>query len=175
MPSFPMPQAQASDGSDGVGFVAFWGNSPALDLVADAEFPVVPPLLQETAAADEPMNVLISGAADIRHVLKTVARLRRHEGFERPVHFYLHESHAEVLARHVLFLLLLTHRGLPCRERAEMFLSLYGNTLVREKDAEWLNDQVTELLNIITGQSSHSLAAVLDLSSIKFKDRDEIQ
>lgn len=167
------PQAYASDGSDGVGFVALWGNSPALDLAADTQYPILPPKLDESAAADEPLNVLISGAADIRHVLKTVARASRN-GDERPLHFFVHETHNEVLARHMLFLLLLTNKKIPARERAEMFLSIYGNTLVREKDSEWVHDQVPEMLNMISSQSSHPVASVLDFSSLKFKDRDEV-
>merc|ERR1719305_1270327 len=169
------PQAYASDGSDGVGFVTFWGNSPALDLVADSEYPVIPTSGElSTPEEDEPLNVLISGAADLRHVLKTVAHAHRHTP-QRAIHFYLHEFKPETLARHVLFLLLLTDRAMPARERAEVFLSLYGNTLVREKDAEWLHNQVNELLNIITSQSSSPISSILDLSALKFKERDEVQ
>jgi len=201
------PQDYASDGTDAVGFLQFWGNSPALDLVGDdvqaaafgpaaigtspggvydkkqeqpedpfegmeAESPEVAGELPEPRlpeGTDEPVNILITGGADIRHVLKTVSRRRRHG---RKLRFFLHESHHEVLARSVLSLQLLNNTSMNVRERMETFLSLYGNTLVREKDSLYLSEIAKEFVEMVADDSEHPLTKILDLSHLKFKDRD---
>lgn len=166
------PQAFASDGSDGVGFIAFWGNSPARDLAGDKTM-IPDHILAAETAVEEPLNILLSGACDLRHVLSTIAHAQRTQS-KRPIHFYLHDNSVETLARHVLFLYLLTDQRMPARERAEVFLSLYGNTLVRERDETYLNDAVAEILNIISGQSEHAVSRLIDFSTLKYKDRDEM-
>ncbi|CAK0876025.1 unnamed protein product, partial [Prorocentrum cordatum] len=225
------PQDFASDGTDAVGFVQFWGNSPSLDLVGqDPQAAAFGPAAvgtspsginrsQEAAKPDaatvqavedsaadgaeeasdsgddgvvvsgeaceeepEPcslpdgdgvVNVLIAGGADIRHVVKTVSRRgRRASGRLR---FFLHESHHESLARHVLFLQIVNNTALPIRERMEVFLSLYGNTLVRERDSAFVGEIAKEFIELITDNSSHPIAQIIDLSHLKFKDRDVLQ
>lgn len=210
----PKPQAYASDGTDAVGFVQFWGNSPALDLIGrdvqarafgpaavgtnpggykseekiheknnelnvgvfedlgekgDEDEPQPDPLPE----GDEPINVLILDGADLRHVVKTLAKKRPQE--HRRLRFYLLEKHPEVLARHLLFLQVVNNKALPIRERMELFLSLYGNTLVRERDSTYLSEIAPEFVELITDNSSHPLADVIDLSHLKFKDRDVLQ
>jgi len=198
---------------DAIGFIQFWGNSPALDLCCDCqaaafgvaaegvspgqqykpdagpkdqefwdqevvdtggdqrEEPVVPAPLPE----DSPVNILVAGGADIRHVLKTVAR-RRGGGKRGPrLRFFLHETSHEVLARHMLFLQVINNKALPARERMELFLSLYGNTLVRERDCRYVAEMADEFVEMVTDNSSHPLAGVINLDGLKFKDRDILQ
>lgn len=230
----PRPQDYASDGTDAVGFVQFWGNSPTLDLVGqdpqaaafgpaamglspsgvkrsqEAAKPDAQPVkaVEDGAADDaeeaeeasdngddgvvvsgevceeepEPLplpdgdgvvNVLIAGGADIRHVVKTVSRRGRRARCR--LRFFLHESHHESLARHVLFLQIVNNTALPMRERMEVFLSLYGNTLVRERDSAFVGEIAKEFVELVTDNSSHPLAQVVDLSHLKFKDRDTLQ
>jgi dynein assembly factor 3 len=167
------PQQFASDGSDAVGFVQFWGNSPALDLL---------PKQEATAKceeiSDEPYNVLVSGACDLRHVLKTLAARNERRGTDslaaRKLHLHVHESDVETLARHVLLLLIVNDTRKLSRERAEIFISVFGNALVREKDAEAVADWVPELLNLVTDESKHPMAEVVDFSGLKFQARDEL-
>jgi len=140
--------------------------------------PVPSPLPGEN---EGPVNILIAGGADLRHVLKTVARRRRHMGGNaqelrtRPLRFFLHESHCEVLARSVLFLQVINNTKLPVRERMELFLSLMGNSLIREKDSLYLSEIAKEFVEIITQDSEHPLTKILDLSHLKFKERDDLQ
>jgi dynein assembly factor 3 len=164
------PQAYASDGTDGVGFIQFWGNSPARDLAAD---PSMIPEQAQPPEAEEPLSILMTGASDLRHVLMTIAQAQRRQS-KRPLHFFIHDSAVETVARHVLFLYLLTDQNMTMRERSEVFLSLYGNTLIREKDETYLNRCVTELLDIVAGQSSHPVSKLIDFGTLKYKDRDEI-
>lgn len=202
--TLPKPQDIASDGLDGIGFTHFWGNSPALDLLGDpqaaafgvAAMGVSPGQEYKDAsrdqdpfdAADEgqqmvapaalpeegPVNILVAGASDIRHLLKTVAR-RRGGGKGPKLRFYLHESSHEVLARHILFLQIINNKAMPVRERMETFLSVYGNTLIRERDSRYVNEIADEFIELITDQSTHPLAGIVDLNGLKFKDRDVLQ
>jgi hypothetical protein len=164
------PQAFASDGTDGVGFIQFWGNSPAKDLAAD---PTLIPGEAQPAEAEEPLSILLSGASDLRHVLMTIAQAQRRQS-KRPFHFFIHDNTVETVARHVLFLYLLTDQNMTMRERSEVFLSLYGNTLIREKDETYLSACVKELLDIVAGQSSHPVTKLIDFGTLKYQQRDEI-
>eukprot|EP00931_Biecheleriopsis_adriatica_P118067 TRINITY_DN93537_c0_g1_i1.p1 TRINITY_DN93537_c0_g1~~TRINITY_DN93537_c0_g1_i1.p1 ORF type:complete len:626 (-),score=153.80 TRINITY_DN93537_c0_g1_i1:89-1966(-) len=121
----------------------------------------------------EPINILITAGADIRHVVKTLAKLHYKE--KHRLRFFIHENKHEVLARHLLFLQIINNRALPVRERMEVFLSLYGNTLVRERDCTYVSDIAPEFVELITDNSSHPLAEVVDLTQLKFKDRDILQ
>eukprot|EP00747_Dinoflagellata_sp_TGD_P161789 gnl/TRDRNA2_/TRDRNA2_178704_c0_seq1.p1 gnl/TRDRNA2_/TRDRNA2_178704_c0~~gnl/TRDRNA2_/TRDRNA2_178704_c0_seq1.p1 ORF type:complete len:620 (-),score=125.42 gnl/TRDRNA2_/TRDRNA2_178704_c0_seq1:174-2033(-) len=212
------PQAYASDGADAIGFLQFWGNSPALDLVEDSQASAYGPAAVATSnaqvgacqrlgpqptaeditdeigdgdaetenikEADAPpapdtlpddghVNILVAGGCDIRHVLKTVARRRRHPAGTR-LRFFLHDVQAEVVARHILFLQIINNTSLPIRERMETFLSLYGNTLIREKDSLYVSKLVTELVDFVTDNSENPLNGLIDLSHLKFKERDEL-
>lgn len=196
------PQDYASDGSDAIGFLQFWGNSPALDLLSDQQASAYGPAAEKTVASgiyeqkkegggeegggdDEPMpwplpegdetiNILIIGGADMRHLVKTVSRRRRQHAGQR-LRFFLHESHHEVLARHLLFLQIVNNKALPVRERMEIFLSLYGNTLVRERDSTYVNDIASEFVELVTDNSTHPLAEIVDLTQLKYRDRDVLQ
>jgi len=140
------------------------------DIAAGTYIPEESPLPE----GDEPANILIAGGADIRHILKTVAR-RRRTAPGRKLRFFVHESHHEVHARHILLLQVINNTSMNVRERMETFLSLYGNTLVREKDSLYVSDIGSEFVDLVTDESSHPLTGVVDLSHLKFKDRDILQ
>jgi len=127
----------------------------------------------QPAEAEEPLSILLSGASDLRHLLMTIAQSQRRKS-KRPLHFFIHDNTVETLARHILFLYLLTDQNMMMRERAEVFLSLYGNTLIREKDETYLNSCVKELLSVVAGESSHPVTKLIDFGSLKYKDRDEL-
>ncbi|CAJ1340486.1 unnamed protein product [Effrenium voratum] len=91
------------------------------------------------------------------------------------VRFFLHETQHEVLARHLLFLQIVNNKALSIRERMEVFLSLYGNTLVRERDCAYVSEIAPEFVELVTENSAHPLAEKVDLSQLKFKDRDLLQ
>jgi len=123
---------------------------------------------------DEPINILITGGADIRNVLKTVSR-RRRTAKGRKLRFYLHETAHEVHCRHILLLQIINNTSMSVRERMEALLSLSSNTMVREKDNEYVNDIFRELIEMVTDESSHPLTGLIDLTHLKFKDRDIMQ
>ncbi|CAD7949753.1 unnamed protein product [Amoebophrya sp. A120] len=228
--NFEKPQDYASDGVDGIGFIHFWGLSPAADLVGD--FPEAVPrpktsadedhsscggktrLTGDSAAASsssskpssgkkkkektleemlmgtsdeadaedkfgaesEYYNVLISGGADLRFVMKTVAKWHRLGVKDKKLRFFLHDNQVEVTARHLLFLQILSNTELTPRDRAELFLTLYGNALVRDRDSKYLSEQVKRLLAVASETAKDDfLADVFDFSCLRFKERDELE
>lgn len=122
-----------------------------------------------------PVNILISGGCDVRHVLKTVAKRALSSKPKRKLRFFMHDSRPEVLARHVLFVQIMNNTSLPLRERMEVFLSVYGNTLVREKDNLYVEDFAKELVELMTENSTHPIAEMVDITHLKYKDRDILQ
>ena len=45
---------------------------------------------------------------------------------------------------------LLCETGISERERMEMFLDLYGNSLIRDKTADYLQNVTPELIKLVT-------------------------
>jgi dynein assembly factor 3 len=64
----------------------------------------------------------------------------------QPINIYIHEQKKENLARVLLFLTLFCETGISVRERMEMFLDLYGNSLVRDRTSQYLDEIVPELI-----------------------------
>jgi len=63
------------------------------------------------------------------------------------------------------------------RERMEIFLDLYGNTLIRDKTASYLEEVAKELIQLVTEdvKCKSVIKDMIDFSTLKFKDRDDIE
>lgn len=145
-----------------------WGFSPAFDagaLMADGK------LADPTAAPQEaaPFKVLFAAPSDIRHVLATLSRRRRHGS--APVHLVVAEKQLEVLARHLLLLQIACDWELPIRQRTTVFLEVFGNTLLQERTQGYVHRLGQELIELVC-DSRGSLADLVDLSGLKYRDRD---
>lgn len=85
---------------------------------------------------------------DCRHTLATISSLLCQTGSAHQQHLqelfdiFVYEAEPESLARHMLLLVLLFDTSLTPRERAEMFLELHGNVLLRQRTADWLGAQL---------------------------------
>ncbi|KXZ43299.1 hypothetical protein GPECTOR_95g688 [Gonium pectorale] len=166
----------------------FWGISPALDLGS-----LLPRSDGEDGAADlpvdQPIRILQVAPYDARHTLTTICRASRHPLLERqqqPVTLYVWEDCPEGLARHLLLLSLLLDGGLLGRERGQLLLELHGNAMLRQRAAEALDEKARQLESLVVSLGSGSppapdlgdprglgaLAAMLDLSMLKFQERD---
>jgi dynein assembly factor 3 len=107
----------------------YWGYTPAINCFANVDF-------VDPTKDDKPINVLISeGSGDMRHLLKSLSDIlpnikepRRH-----PINLYIHDTSKPNLARHVLLLTLLCETGMSSRERMEMFLDIFANSMIRDK------------------------------------------
>lgn len=54
------------------------------------------------------------------------------------LHLFVYEPEPELLARHMLLLAVLFDATLTSHERAEAFMELHGNILLRQRTADWL-------------------------------------
>ena len=120
-----------------IGFVNFWGVTPCVNLVETEEE------LIKNVSIKDPVNILISNSNDLRHFIYTVYKLfvaQKEKGDQhRPINFYIHEDHLEILCRDLLFLHLITDRNKSIIERVEMLMELYGNTLLPSRTIDYIN------------------------------------
>ncbi|GMH71944.1 hypothetical protein TL16_g05790 [Triparma laevis f. inornata] len=147
-----------------IGLQGMWGFSPASNLLSEASF---------QAKDGEPIDILIMNSCDIRHVLKTASQ-RRRSAPNSPLNFYLIDTPTEVLARHFLLLQVLTDWEIPIRQRSILFLEIYGNSMIQDRTARYIEETARGLIELIT-DGDHPLADVFNLSNLKFRDRDLIE
>jgi hypothetical protein len=65
---------------------------------------------------------------------------------KKKLKFYLHDPQPEVSVRHLLFAKILNDKTLAPRDRAELFLTFFGNSCVRSRDAKYLDGCVKEMV-----------------------------
>ena len=158
-----------------IGFVNFWGVTPFVNLFETEE-----ELIKNTSIKD-PVNVLISNSNDLRHFIFTIYKLfvnKKEKGSEyRPINFYLHEDHLEVLCRDLLFLHLITDRNKSILERAEMLMEIYGNCLLPSRTIDYINTVYKLLISFICKdkKSQPVYKDILDLSCLTHKQIDSMQ
>ncbi|XP_038079414.1 dynein assembly factor 3, axonemal-like [Patiria miniata] len=152
--------------TDAFGAITWWGFSPALDLqdkVRDVE-------------TSSDLNILMIGAGDCRHMLKTIALSHRHK--KKQINFYVIESNLELLGRHLLLtnLALESPKLMGLQEKTELFLEVFGNSLVRQQTRDYIVSKAKDFIRMVT--DSDYLAQRLpafDFSLLKFKERDQLE
>lgn len=123
----------------------------------------------------EPLNILLINPGDIRHILTTISRRRRHNKNEalRSINFYLLESPIEVLARSILLLDLINDYEVPIRQRATVYLEIFGNCKVQDRTAKYI-EQLGHQLRSFIADGSGRLEDLVDLSLFKYKEKDDL-
>jgi dynein assembly factor 3 len=124
----------------------WWGYSPALDLRHEWE-----QCECNNSENLKELNVLLVGAADGRHILKTLAQTYRHENKQR-TNFYVHESSLDSVARQVMLLTIALEpeEELGLQEKTCLFLELYGNSLVSPTTANFIARKSAQLVHMVT-------------------------
>ncbi|KAJ3051740.1 Dynein assembly factor 3, axonemal [Rhizophlyctis rosea] len=122
----------------------------------------------------EPLEILQIGASDVRHILKTAGRAWRHG--ERGLNFHVIEPQSSILARNMLLMsvILDVESELSLQDKTDLFLELYGNTLLRERTADLVRDRSSALIRVVTDEKGH-LAKIFDFSNLKFRERDDLE
>uniref|UniRef100_A0A0G4FFD7 DUF4470 domain-containing protein n=1 Tax=Chromera velia CCMP2878 TaxID=1169474 RepID=A0A0G4FFD7_9ALVE len=170
------------DGLEGMGFLHFWGYTPATDLLSSSpqkkccsQMAEVNQEIEDKEEEERPLRVFVSGGADLRHVLLTAARIHDKEGkAKREIEFFIHENDPETLARQLLFLEIVCNTEIPSRERADIYLECLGNTLLRERVACYMSDRVNELTDLVCEEGEGRLREIVNVSLLKQKDKDRI-
>ncbi len=59
----------------------------------------------------------------------------------------------------------------------ELFLDIYGNSLIRQKSQNYLDYMIRELIRLITQDKrcETAIKSIVDLSLLKYKERDELE
>ncbi|CAI2366251.1 unnamed protein product [Moneuplotes crassus] len=158
---------------EALGFKSYYGLSPSINF-----FKPSPDIALNVNDDSSELNILLSDCSDIRHILKSLSEsLHPGTNRENPINIYIHETDPENLARDLLLLTIISETQLSFRERMELFTDLYGNTMIRSKTAQYLDDISVEVSRLITEhrKCKSVLMDLIDFDSLKFKERDEIE
>ncbi|XP_075890508.1 dynein axonemal assembly factor 3 isoform X1 [Nelusetta ayraudi] len=147
--------------SEGVGYVTWWGFSPARDLLS-----------MGPARPEGDANVLLVGSGDPRHILKSIAGLQDKEN----LHVWVVESSMEVVARQLLllYLALMPQQSMGNNEKAEIFLEIFGNSEIRAQTEEMLRCVASNLSQSVAETLETPTHSCLNTASLKFRERDEL-
>lgn len=157
---------------ESLGTIMHWGHTPSINCFDDTGL--------DLNKDDKELNILMSeNGGDGRHLFKSLAdevmTLKRTR--EKPINIYFHERSKENIARVLLFITLFCETGISKRERMEMYLDLYGNTLIRDKTAAYLEEITPELIQLITEDKKCKsvIKDLINFETLKYKERDEIE
>ncbi|KAI0213794.1 Dynein assembly factor 3, axonemal [Lamellibrachia satsuma] len=161
--------------ADAFGSITWWGFSPALDF---QELDINSALNEINFENKEhgDLNILVVGAGDSRHLLKTMAHAYRHP--KRTINFYIVESHIDLYARHLLFLAIAfePQARMGLQEKTELYLELFGNSLVRRQCMDYVEKMATEFIKMVTNSDYlEKKVPMIDLSLLKYKERDMLE
>ncbi|PBC27609.1 dynein axonemal assembly factor 3 [Apis cerana] len=141
----------------------WWGFSPALDIQFEIN-------KHETNYQDKCLEVLIVGASDARHILKTLASSYLYN--DRIIIYNVIESTLEQVARSILLLNTCLETNLGLQEATRYYLEIFGNTLIRPATAKYLIKSSNQLSNIPINTIN---CPWLNLEQFKHKDRDHLE
>lgn len=108
----------------------------------------------ESTTNKAPINILLMGSADIRHIIMTLSRIKRTQlgKSKRPINFFIFEPSLRVHCRHLLFLQLLLVDLVTLSEledRVSMVLEIFGNSLLRDISAGVLKNAALAVCNAL--------------------------
>lgn len=160
-----------------IGHHGHWGLSSGFDFLA-----VLPKLgttdNDRLLEAKDPINILLIQPGDIRHIILTISRRRRHCMGSlmdmRPIHFYLFEPVMEVLARELTLLQVLNDYQVPIRQRTNTYLEIYGNLKVQKRTCEYIEQQGRDL-KLLSSRGRGKLDHVLRFDQLNYRDRDQFE
>ena len=156
-----------------------WGFSPSLNLLPTSK--------QNDRKETKPINVLLLQPSDPRHIIQTIAAFnnKKHHGKDgifrdRQIHFYVVENSMEIIARHLLLLHICLDWEIPIRQRATMYLEIFGNFLIQDRSAKYVIDTGRDLIKYICDDESgdemiNLLHQVLEINHLKFKEKDDLE
>ncbi|XP_076171764.1 dynein axonemal assembly factor 3 isoform X2 [Ptiloglossa arizonensis] len=141
----------------------WWGYSPALDIQLEVN-------KSETNCLGKCLEVLLVGAGDARHIVKTLASSYLYR--DRIITYHVIEPTLEQVARSMLLLSTCLERDLGLQEATRYYLEIYGNTLVRPATAKYLIKHSNQLADIPTNTID---CPWLSLEKLKHKDKDRLE
>jgi dynein assembly factor 3 len=150
-----------------LGHHAHWGFSAAFDVLEATAGRI------DKTEKSHPLNILLFHPGDIRHIIHTISRKMRHKNI-RPIHFYIVESTVETLARDITLLELLNDYNLPIRQRATVFLEIYGNCRVQKRTSEYI-EKLGQQVKHLVATGNGVLANVVNFDLLRYRERDDLE
>ena len=150
-----------------LGFTNFWSVSSSYDILNNEE--------RNNTEENQNINIFLSNINDIHHILRTVAK-----SFEKKenltIKFYVYEKVRENLARFIVLLNILNEKEISLRDRIELFMEIYGNSLLSSRTNEYLVNIIKKLTKFVCGDKNYKgpLSELIDLSNLSYKEKDEI-
>ncbi|KAF5400299.1 hypothetical protein PHET_06152 [Paragonimus heterotremus] len=171
----------ATSKAEGLGSISWWGFSPAIDLI-EAYSGVF------DLSSVESVTVLLAGGSDSRHILQTVSNATGDSSLTQ--NYFILDSALEVYARFMLQIYIAMEqeerfnlqgwfdvRNIQCfLEKTELFLELFGNTMIREFTATYLCHVANELIKITTSfDDSTKCLQFMNMAHLRFRERDVLE
>ncbi|KAF6026422.1 DNAAF3 [Bugula neritina] len=160
----------------GLGAVTWWGFSPAIDVL---EYFKLCDFKNKRSTADHhdiTVNVLLVGGADIRHILKTMTKLKFKQ-FQK-VHFYILEHNLENYARILLLMSLALEKfaTISLQEKTELMAEIFGNSLIRAQTASYIHELSNDFVKMVTDfDELNEKLPLFSLEALKYKERDMLE
>lgn len=162
--------ASPSQTMKSIGLHGQWGFSSTFDFVEALTN-------ANTGDIPEEFNILLVSPGDIRHILCSLSKLfRKSVGKNRypRINFYLLETPIEVLARDLVLLELFCDFELPVRQRATVFLEVFGNLKVQRRTNVYL-ELLSQRLRNLMSKGQGILSDVLDFTHLGYRERDYLE
>lgn len=155
-----------------IGHHGHWGFSSGFDFIE-----VLLKNRLKTNNTTEPIRILLINPGDIRHILLTISRKRRHYSKINeipPIHFYLFESNMEILTREILLLQIITDYEIPIRQRSNVYLETFGNLKVQKRTSEYIESLSKQLISL-SATGIGRLDHVLNFELFNYRDKDRFE
>mmetsp|Transcript_9581 Transcript_9581/g.20365 ORF Transcript_9581/g.20365 Transcript_9581/m.20365 type:complete len:312 (+) Transcript_9581:78-1013(+) len=149
-----------------------WGISPASDMLGDSIL-----VEEEGSKSTDTINILLLCPSDPRSIIKTIAKASVKASRQKMpmLNFFVFEEIHEVLARHFLLLSILFDQAIPMRQRAVIFLEVFGNLMIQDKTALHIEEKGKCLARmVLDGCNKWGLEEIFNLSLLKQRDLDEL-
>ncbi|CAH8623860.1 unnamed protein product [Schistosoma rodhaini] len=153
---------------DSLGNIIWWGLTPAINLAK---------CLDTYCPGDhfDDTNILCVGMGDSRHILLTLSS--KFSGKIKFETFYLIEPFHGTYARQMLqlYTALETYTRMGLQEKVEIYLEIFGNMMIRDVTSKYLTNAANNLTRLVTNLGPLPSFAFVDLSHLKFKERDMLE
>ena len=159
-----------------IGHHSHWGISSGFDIL-EAMRNSKKQLNETNEVKKRVYHILLVNPGDIRHILATISRRRRHDKNSTTlpeINFYLLENPIEILARDITLLSIFCDYEIPIRQRANLFLEVYGNCKVQRRTASYIENTGKYLIDLVRNNRG-KLIGLVDLSLLKYREKDALE